>query len=109
MTGGVAVILGKTGRNFGAGMSGGLAFIYDVNGLLPGNCNPEMIDLDPVLEEDSKLLYDLINQHAKYTESTVAKFIISDFENQLKHFVKVFPKDYKKVLTQKKNLVSIKK
>jgi len=108
MTGGVAVILGKTGRNFGAGMSGGLAFVYDVNGIFPANCNKEMIDLDPVSDEDSKILFDLINQHAVYTESTVAKFIISDFENQLKHFVKVFPKDYKKVL-QKKDLVSIKK
>ena len=108
MTGGVAVILGKTGRNFGAGMSGGLAFVYDVNGIFPANCNPEMIDLDPVSDEDAKLLFGLIHQHAIYTESTVANFIISDFENQLKHFVKVFPKDYKKVL-QKKDLVSIKK
>ena len=59
-----------------------------------------MVDLDPVEEEDEKLLHEMISKHYEYTESTVAKFILDDFENQLKNFVKVFPKDYKKVLAK---------
>ncbi|WP_341842056.1 glutamate synthase large subunit [Chitinophaga caseinilytica] len=98
MTGGRAVILGETGRNFGAGMSGGLAFVYDVKGAFAGQCNPEMIDLDPLGEEDAAQLHDLITKHHAYTNSTVAKFILSDWENQLRHFVKVFPKEYKAAL-----------
>lgn len=98
MTGGRAVILGETGRNFGAGMSGGIAFVYDVKGNFAAQCNPEMIDLDPVAEEDAAQLHDLITKHHAYTNSTVAKFILSDWENQLRHFVKVFPKEYKAAL-----------
>ena len=83
MTGGRAVILGETGRNFGAGMSGGIAFVYDVKGNFAAQCNPEMIDLDPLGEEDIAQLQDLITKHHAYTNSTVAKFILSDWENQL--------------------------
>ena len=102
MTGGVAVILGDTGRNFAAGMSGGIAYVYDVNGEFAENCNLEMIDLDPVNTEDEPALKDLIYKHYLNTGSTVAKFMLEDFENQLKNFVKVFPKDYKKALSQHK-------
>ncbi len=98
MTGGKAVILGETGRNFGAGMSGGIAFVYDVKGSFAGRCNKDMIDLDPLGEEDAVLLHDLVTKHHAYTNSTVAKFILKDWENQLRHFVKVFPKEYKAVL-----------
>ncbi|WP_341834071.1 glutamate synthase large subunit [Chitinophaga pollutisoli] len=98
MTGGRAVILGETGRNFGAGMSGGIAFVYDVKGNFAAQCNPEMIDLDPLAEDDAAQLHDLITKHHAYTNSTVAKFILSDWENQLRHFVKVFPKEYKAAL-----------
>ena len=101
MTGGRVVILGDTGRNFAAGMSGGIAYIYDVKGHLANNSNKEMIDLDPVNETDAKELYAMIAQHYQYTGSTVAKFVLDDFDNQLKNFVKVFPKDYKKVLQEK--------
>lgn len=101
MTGGRVVILGDTGRNFAAGMSGGIAYIYDVKGKFPQNCNREMVDLDPVGEEDVQELQDMISRHYAYTGSTVAKFVLDDFENQLKNFVKVFPKDYKRVLLQK--------
>jgi len=101
MTGGRAVILGETGRNFAAGMSGGIAYVYDVNGKFPGNCNREMVDLDPVDEASVPELRELISQHLHYTGSSVAKFILGDFENQLRHFVKVFPKDYKRVLLTK--------
>jgi glutamate synthase (NADPH/NADH) large chain len=102
MTGGRVVILGDTGRNFAAGMSGGIAFVYDVKGTFAGNCNMEMIDLDPVVSaEDAAELKDFISKHFDYTGSTVAKFVLNDFDNQLKNFVKVFPKDYKKVLQAK--------
>ena len=101
MTGGRVVILGDTGRNFAAGMSGGIAYVYDVKGTFAGSCNMEMIDLDPVAAEDTDELKSLISKHFDYTGSTVAKFVLDDFENQLKNFVKVFPKDYKKVLQSK--------
>lgn len=99
MTGGRVVILGETGRNFAAGMSGGIAYVYDVNGQFDARCNKEMVDLDPVAEEhDIQELYHLISQHYQYTQSTVAGFVLQDWDNQLKNFVKVFPKEYKSVL-----------
>ncbi|HRG93103.1 MAG TPA: glutamate synthase-related protein, partial [Chitinophagaceae bacterium] len=101
MTGGRVVILGSTGRNFAAGMSGGIAYVYDVKGRFAENCNPEMVDLDPCDVNDKNDLYTMIQQHFDYTGSTVAKFILEDFDNQLRHFVKVFPKDYKTALFQK--------
>ncbi len=101
MTGGRVVILGDTGRNFAAGMSGGIAYVYDVKGRFANNCNREMVDIDPVGEEDVQELQDMIARHYAYTGSAVAKFVLDDFENQLKNFVKVFPKDYKRVLQQK--------
>ena len=108
MTGGRVVILGDTGRNFAAGMSGGIAFVYDVNGNFSNRCNQEMVDLDPVLDEDAAEIKDLIQRHYIYTGSTVAKFVLDDFENQFRNFVKVFPKDYKKVLTEKKERATVK-
>jgi glutamate synthase (NADPH/NADH) large chain len=104
MTGGTVVILGDTGRNFAAGMSGGIAFIYDVKGNFPDLCNKEMVELDPVADEDIAQLKDLLQQHYTYTGSTVAQFILTDFENQLKNFVKVFPSDYKKVLQKRRSM-----
>lgn len=105
MTGGRVVILGDTGRNFAAGMSGGIAWVYDVKGKFANNCNKEMVDLDDCDEKDKNDLYNFIQKHLQYTGSTVAKFILSDFENQFKNFVKVFPRDYKKVLQEKINTV----
>ena len=102
MTGGTAVILGATGKNFAAGMSGGIAFVYDVNGVFESNCNKEMIDIDPIDESDETLLQQLMQKHFEATGSTVAKFLLDDFENQAKNFRKVFPKEYKKVLHQMK-------
>src|SRR5215213_8844810 len=106
MTGGRVVILGDTGRNFAAGMSGGIAYVYDVKGQFPILCNKEMVDLDPVTNGDSAELKDMIENHFAYTGSTVAKFILDDFENQLKNFIKVFPRDYKKVLREKAKTVA---
>jgi len=102
MTGGLVVILGDTGRNFAAGMSGGIAYVYDVKGKFRENCNTEMVDLDECGLEDKNELFTLIQKHLEYTDSTVARFILQDLDNQLQHFVKVFPKDYKRVLVQKR-------
>jgi glutamate synthase (NADPH/NADH) large chain len=101
MTGGTVVILGETGRNFAAGMSGGIAYVYDVKGTFRERCNPEMVDLDRVGEEDLEVLRSLITEHHQLTSSTVAGFLVSDLENQAANFIKVFPKDYKKVLQKK--------
>jgi glutamate synthase (NADPH/NADH) large chain len=102
MTGGRVVVLGDTGRNFAAGMSGGIAYIYDVKGTFNELCNKEMVDLDPVADADIYELRELIEKHHVYTNSSVAKFVLNDFENQLKNFIKVFPRDYKKVLAEAK-------
>ncbi len=108
MTGGLAVILGTTGRNFAAGMSGGIAYVYDVNGQFESLCNKEMVDLDTLDAEDVAVLQQLVSNHYQYTKSTVAKFVLDDLENQVRNFIKVFPKDYKKVLQANKQKVSVK-
>ncbi|MGV3528942.1 MAG: glutamate synthase large subunit [Flavisolibacter sp.] len=107
MTGGCVVVLGETGKNFAAGMSGGLAFVYDVQGSLSNYCNREMVDLDPLEEEDRQKLHAMIEAHHQLTSSRSAGFILHDFENQAKNFVKVFPKDYKKVLQQQKQKAEV--
>ncbi len=106
MTGGNVVVLGATGRNFAAGMSGGIAYIYDVNHEFENLCNKEMVDIDPLGDEDAVFLQGMIEKHFSYTKSSVANFVLSDFENQLKNFVKVFPRDYKKVLQGRKEQVA---
>jgi glutamate synthase (NADPH/NADH) large chain len=108
MTGGRVVILGETGRNFAAGMSGGIAYVYDVKGQFPGRVNREMVELDPLDQDDIKWLQDMITRHYAYTGSTVAKFVLDDLENQARNFVKVFPVDYKKALQQKSKVSNVK-
>ncbi len=99
MTGGKVVILGKTGRNFAAGMSGGIAYVYDKNNAFSqGLCNMEMVDLDPLTDDDKKDLKNLISKHNQHTNSTLAGKMLHDWDNSLKHFIKVFPKDFKKAL-----------
>lgn len=98
MTGGRVVILGSTGRNFAAGMSGGIAYVYDVKGDFAEKCNMEMVELHAVLPDESEELHDLLSKHYAYTKSSVATFVLDDFNNQLKNFVKVFPVDYRKAL-----------
>ncbi|HEX8314146.1 MAG TPA: glutamate synthase large subunit [Flavisolibacter sp.] len=102
MTGGRVVVLGDAGRNFAAGMSGGIAYVYDVKGTFAAMCNNEMVDLDKVEQSDTDDLKQMIAKHLQHTGSTVAKFILNDFDNQLKNFVKVFPRDYKRVLAEQK-------
>nr|XP_009415149.1 PREDICTED: glutamate synthase 1 [NADH], chloroplastic-like isoform X1 [Musa acuminata subsp. malaccensis] len=99
MTGGIVVILGKTGRNFAAGMSGGIAYVLDVDGKFEARCNLELVDLENVEdEEDITTLRMMIQQHQRHTKSQLAKEILSNFNNLLCKFVKVFPRDYKGVL-----------
>jgi glutamate synthase (NADPH/NADH) large chain/glutamate synthase (ferredoxin) len=103
MTGGVVVILGRVGRNFAAGMSGGIAFVFNEDNLFEKQCNLSLIALEPVTEkEDRKLLKELIQRHARYTGSQKAKTILKTFDQMLSHFVKVISVEYKKVLQQRK-------
>jgi glutamate synthase (NADPH) large chain len=99
MTGGRVVILGPTGRNFAAGMSGGIAYVFDPDQALLPNCNLEMVVLERVVAaEDVEELRDLIDKHRTYTESDVAARILDDWEMSLPKFAKVVPIDYKRAL-----------
>jgi len=102
MTGGIAVILGNTGRNFAAGMSGGVAYVLDKDKTFEAKCNKEMVDLEGLDEEDLQTLKSMLENHVAYTQSEVAKAILNDFTNQLGTFVKVMPRDYKAVLLKRK-------
>ncbi|HQO31096.1 MAG TPA: glutamate synthase large subunit [Chitinophagales bacterium] len=103
MTGGLAIILGKTGRNFAAGMSGGVAYVYDTDNSFPKNVNKEMVELETPDAEDLQTLQHYIERHAAYTGSELAKNILANWEITSGQFVKVMPTDYKKVLLAKKN------
>ncbi|MGB6038711.1 MAG: glutamate synthase-related protein, partial [Gordonia sp. (in: high G+C Gram-positive bacteria)] len=98
MTGGTAVILGKTGRNFAAGMSGGVAYVYDPNSDFEANLNTELVDLENLDDEDVAVLAGLLTEHRDETGSTVAAGILNDWAVAQGHFVKVMPRDYKRVL-----------
>jgi glutamate synthase (NADPH) large chain len=98
MTGGRAVVLGETGRNFGAGMSGGIAFVYDPHDRFQGRVNLEMVDLDPLDEPDKQWLRDEIRTHLELTGSTVAARLLDRWHNEVRRFTKVMPRDYKRVL-----------
>ena len=101
MTGGKAIILGPTGRNFGAGMSGGEAFVYDPKKELERKCNLDTFELEELINENDLIgLKELIEKHYKYTDSEVAKNILNDWDNQIDNFVKVMPTDYKRVLEE---------
>jgi glutamate synthase (NADPH/NADH) large chain len=102
MTGGVAVVLGQTGRNFAAGMSGGVAFVYDKEKRFADYCNMELVDFDTFDLEDLELLQRLISNHYDFTGSTVARAILDDWQTAQKRFVKVMPRDYKRVLEERK-------
>ncbi len=98
MTGGRVLILGETGRNFGAGMSGGIAFVYDPRGTFAVDCNTDMVDLKPLHEKSIPEIKYLLERHVQYTDSVPARRILDDFEKSLDHFVRVMPKDYARVL-----------
>ncbi|WP_109438551.1 MULTISPECIES: glutamate synthase large subunit [Aquimarina] len=99
MTGGVAVILGEVGRNFGAGMSGGIAYIYDDKKTFEAHCNKESLNLDPVIEQkDIDELKTLIENHYNATLSPLAQRILENWEKELPKFIKIFPEEYKQAL-----------
>jgi glutamate synthase (NADPH) large chain len=124
MTGGTVVVLGATGRNFAAGMSGGIAYVYDPRGAFAKHCNMSMVSLEPLLSEleqtgveqeaiaqgkgrkrhrdasDESIVKSLVERHLRYTGSTVALAIMDDWATHRKHFVKVFPIEYKRALTE---------
>ncbi|WP_433873296.1 glutamate synthase large subunit [Saccharopolyspora sp. CA-218241] len=95
MTGGRVVVLGGTGRNFAAGMSGGVAYLLDLD---PLRVNAEMVDLDPLADSDREFLHDRVRRHYEQTESQVARALLADWDGQVERFGKVMPKDFKRVL-----------
>jgi glutamate synthase (NADPH/NADH) large chain len=101
MTGGRVVVLGKTGRNFGAGMSGGIAYVWDKDKSFEALCNAETFELEAIeTREDEQELKTLIENHLKHTGSTVADDILANWQSELGNFVKVMPTDYKRVLME---------
>ncbi len=103
MTGGTVVVLGKTGRNFAAGMSGGLAFVFNEDNTFERQCNLSLVELEPVrVAEDIESLKALIEKHVRYTQSAKAEMILSQWDTMLPHFVKVISVEYKKVLEDRK-------
>ena len=101
MTGGKAIILGDTGRNFGAGMSGGEAYVFDPKKQFKEKCNFDTFELEGLKDKDEiALLHNLVKNHFKYTESEIAKRILDDWSSNIKKFVKVMPTDYKRVLEE---------
>jgi len=102
MTGGRVVVLGKTGRNFGAGMSGGVAYVWDKDNTFSSQCNDETYELEDVRSAtDIDELKDLISKHLRYTDSAVAREILENWEESLAQFAKVMPTDYKRVLAER--------
>ena len=102
MTGGRVIVLGETGRNFAAGMSGGMAFVWDEKKNFAQNCNMEMVQLDPLDTEDKEWIYDMVSQHQQFTNSQVAAHILNNWDRAVHDFIKVMPTDYKAVLEKKK-------
>ncbi len=98
MTGGRVIVLGRTGRNFAAGMSGGIAYVYDEEGAFRGRCNTDMVLLEDVKEDDKDTIYHLLHNHIKYTKSAKAKKVIDNIHEELKRFVRVIPMEYKRIL-----------
>jgi glutamate synthase domain-containing protein 2/glutamate synthase domain-containing protein 1/glutamate synthase domain-containing protein 3 len=101
MTGGRVVILGRTGRNFGAGMSGGIAYVLDEDGTFPSRVNLETVDLDPLGPDDLDTIERMVRSHFRYTRSRRADDVLRKWETVAPRFVKVFPKDYKRALTER--------
>ena len=94
-------MLGRTGRNFAAGMSGGLAFVLDEDDTFRSRVNPTMLDqLEQLDDADAMELHSLVSEHVRRTGSTVGQRVLDDFESLRTKFVKVFPSDYKRVLEQ---------
>jgi len=105
MTGGRVVILGPTGRNFAAGMSGGIAYVLDLQGTFPVRCNKQMVELEPLSDANEIAeVKTMVERHAKYTHSRVAEHVLNSWSAMVSKFVKVLPKDYKRVLEAEKRV-----
>jgi len=100
MTGGRVVVLGATGRNFAAGMSGGIAYVLDVDGGFAGRCNTDLVDLLDVAD-DREELQALVAEHAQRTGSARAEALLEDWDAAVERFVKVMPRDYARVLEER--------
>ncbi|MBI2426164.1 MAG: glutamate synthase large subunit [Candidatus Hydrogenedentes bacterium] len=98
MTGGRVAILGQTGRNFGAGMSGGIVYVYDRGKTFPDRCNKEQVDLKPLHPKSLPELRKMLERHVLYTGSSVAQRILENWEGELQHFVRVMPRDFAAVM-----------
>jgi glutamate synthase domain-containing protein 3 len=98
MTGGRVVVLGRTGRNFAAGMSGGIAYVLDADGAFADRCNHELVDLEPVDGERERELRALVERHAVETGSAVAARVLADWTRAVRTFVTVMPRDYRRAL-----------
>ena len=104
MTGGTVVVLGQTGRNFAAGMSGGVAYVLDERQLFDTLCNLDMVDLETVWQEpDRERLHELITRHAEWTGSRRARRILDSWQEMVGRFVKVMPIDYRKALERQRD------
>ena len=118
MTGGIVMVLGETGVNFGAGMSGGIAYIYDRNKNFQNKCNLSMVEIQNLssdnemkenifnkysfLDSDYIRVREMLTRHSNYTNSAVARFILDNFEEEVKNFIKVIPIDFKRAIETKK-------
>jgi glutamate synthase domain-containing protein 2/glutamate synthase domain-containing protein 1/glutamate synthase domain-containing protein 3 len=101
MTGGRVIVLGTTGRNFAAGMSGGIAYVYDKDRRFEGRCNLELVELESLTETDEQDVKALISEHAQRTGSLVARNVLATWERERGRFVKVIPRDYKRVIQER--------
>jgi glutamate synthase domain-containing protein 2/glutamate synthase domain-containing protein 1/glutamate synthase domain-containing protein 3 len=102
MTGGIVVVLGRTGRNFAAGMSGGIAYVYNIDGNFKERCNFSMVELEELDQQDITTIQNLLTNHYKFTLSSVTDSILNNFEKEIKKFIKVMPLEYKQLMESKK-------
>jgi glutamate synthase domain-containing protein 3 len=101
MTGGRVAVLGPTGRNFAAGMSGGVAYVLDSDGRFGERCNPELVDLEQLDEHDEAELHAMVSEHAERTGSAVARRLLTGWDEGVRRFVKVMPRDYRRALEER--------
>jgi glutamate synthase domain-containing protein 3 len=101
MTGGTVVVLGRTGRNFAAGMSGGIAYVLDEDGHFASRANTETVDLDPLEDSDLEIIQRMVRKHFQYTRSRKAEDVLRKWDDLARRFVKVYPKDYKRAQSER--------
>ncbi len=107
MTGGCVTVIGPTGYNFAAGMTGGTAYVWDPRERFPGRCNHDLVDLEELTEEDRSDLRDLLVEHHARTGSAVAERILASYDETVDEFVKVMPREYKRVIEERRKLSSV--